>query len=107
MCLNFVACDILNVKHKTFLLMEQEWKRDIFNKPKLRKCITLKKIFAIPAYVSTLISKPHRSIFAQFCCVILSLMVETSRRQRARDDTTGQTRSLKLEERVCSICSSG
>ena len=24
-----------------------------------------------------------------------------------RDETTGQTRSLKLEERVCSICSSG
>ena len=39
---NFVACDILNVKHKTILLMEQEWKRDISNKPKLRKYITLK-----------------------------------------------------------------
>ena len=27
--------------------------------------------------------------------------------QKVRDDTTGQIRSLKLEERVCSICSSG
>ena len=26
---NFVACDILNVKHKTILLLEQEWNRDI------------------------------------------------------------------------------
>ena len=35
------------------------------------------------------------------------MRVETGRRQRIRDDTTGQTRSLKLEERVCSLCSSG
>ena len=40
---NFVACDILNVKHKTILLMEQEWNRDISNKPKLRKYITLEE----------------------------------------------------------------
>ena len=37
---NFVACDILNVKHKTVLLMEEEWKRDISKKHKLRKYIT-------------------------------------------------------------------
>ena len=96
---NFVACDILNVKHKTFLLMEEEWQRDISNKPKLRKYITLK--FCYTKYVSTLLPKPHRSIFAQFCCGILPLRVETGRRQRVRDETTGQTRSLKLEERVC------
>ena len=41
---NFVACDISNVKHTTFLLMEEEWKRDISNKPKLRKYFPLKKI---------------------------------------------------------------
>ena len=41
---NFVACDISNVKHKTVLLMEEEWKRDISNKPKLKKYITLKKM---------------------------------------------------------------
>ena len=87
--------------------MEEEWKRDISNKPKLKKYITLKENFAIPNYVSTLLPKPHRSIFAQFCCGILPLRVETGRRQRVRDETTGQTRSLKLEERVCSICSSG
>ena len=51
--------------------------------------------------------KPHKSIFAQFCWGILPLRVETGRRQRVRDDTIGQTRSLKLEERVCSIGSSG
>ena len=68
---NFVACDVLNVKHKTFLLMEEEWKRDISNKSKLRKYITLKENFAIPNYVSTLLPQPHRSIFAQFCCGIL------------------------------------
>ena len=104
---NFVACDILNVKHKTFLLMEEEWKRDISKKPKLRKYITLKENFAIPNYASTLLPEPHRSIFAQFCCGILLLRVETGRRQKVRDETTGQTRSLKPEERVCSICSSG
>ena len=35
------------------------------------------------------------------------MRVETGRRQRVRDETTLQTRSLKLEERVCSISSSG
>ena len=38
---NFVACDILNVKHQTFLLMEEGWKRDISNKPKLRKSVSV------------------------------------------------------------------
>ena len=78
---NFVACDISNVKHTTFLLMEEEWKRDISNKPKLRKYFTLKENFAIPDYVSTLLPKPHRNIFAQFYCGILPLRVtETGRR---------------------------
>ena len=74
--------------------MEEEWKRDISNKPKLRKYITLQKNFVIPNYFSTLVPKPHGSIFAQFCCEILHLRVETGRRQRVRDETTGQTRSL-------------
>ena len=87
--------------------MEEEWKWDISNKPKLRKYITLKENVAIPNYVSTLLPKLHRSTFAQFCCGILPLRVETGRRQRVREETTGQTRFLKLEERVCSICSSG
>ena len=56
---NFVASDILNVKHKSVLLMEKEWKRDISNKPKLRKYITLKENFAIPNYVSTLLPKKY------------------------------------------------
>ena len=104
---NFVACDSLNVKHKTFLLIEEEWQRDTSKKPKLRKYITLRENFAIPNYVSTSLPKPHRSIFAQFCCGISPLRVETGRRQSVRDETTGQIRSLKLEERVCSVCSSG
>ena len=77
------------------------------NKPKFRKYITLKVNFAIPNYVSTSLPRPNRIIFAQFCCGILPLRVETGRRQRVGDETTGQTRSLKLEERVCSVCSSG
>ena len=57
---NFVACYILNVKHKTFLLMEEEWKRDISNKPKLRRYISpLKKILlyqiVFPLYYLSLI----------------------------------------------------
>ena len=48
-------------------------------KHKLRKYIILKEIFAISNYVSTLLPKPHRSIFAQFCCGILPLRVETGR----------------------------
>ena len=35
--------------------MEQEWKRDISNKPELRKNITHKENVAIPDYVSTLL----------------------------------------------------
>ena len=72
----------------------------------MRKCIILEENLAIADYVSTLLPKPHRSIFAHFCCKILPLRV-AGRRQRVLDVTTGQTRSLQLEERVCSICSSG
>ena len=42
-----------------------------------------------------------------FVVAFYYLRVETGRRQEVRDETTGQTRSLKLEERVCSVCSSG
>ena len=35
------------------------------------------------------------------------MRVYTGRTQRVRHETTGQTRYLKLEERVCSICPSG
>ena len=50
------------------VLMEQEWRRDISNKPKLKKYITLIENLAIPDYVSTLLSTPLRSIFAQLYC---------------------------------------
>ena len=43
MYLNIVARDISNVKHKTIFLMKREKKRDISNKTKLRKYITLKE----------------------------------------------------------------
>ena len=52
---NFVACDILNVKHKTFLLMEEEWKWDISNKPKWRKYIKLLNQITFPLYYLNLI----------------------------------------------------
>ena len=103
---NFVACDISNVKHETFfLLMDEERKRDIVYKPKLRKYITLKEnlLYQITFPLYYLIEV----FFQQFCCGILLLRVETGHRQRVRDETTGQTRSLRLYERVCSICSSG
>ena len=58
-----VACDISNVKHKTFLLTEEEWKRGISNKPKLRKYITLKENFAVPDYISTLTSLKLIEVF--------------------------------------------
>ena len=87
--------------------MEQEWTRNISNKPKLRKYIPIEDNFALPDYVSTLIPKPHRNIFAQLHGGILPLREEIGRRQRVGDDTTGHTRSLKLQEGVCSICSSG
>ena len=62
------------------------------------KYITLReKKNSISDYISTLIPKPQRSIIAQFCCGVLPLRVETCRRQRLRDDTTGQARSLRLE----------
>ena len=87
--------------------MEGLLKQDISNKPRLREYFILKENFAIRDYVSTFSPKPHRSIFAQFCYGILPLSVETGGRQRVKYHTTGQTRSLKLEERVCSICSFG
>ena len=87
--------------------MEQEWKRDLSNKLRLRKYITLKDNFVIPNYVSTLLPKSQRSICAEFCCGTLHLRVETCNKHRVRDDTTGQTHSLKLKKRVCPICSSG
>ena len=71
--------------------MEQEWKRDNSNKPELKKYITLKENLAIPDYVSILL-------------LLLNFTFDSRNMplQRVRDGPTGQTRSLKLEERVWS-----
>ena len=51
--------------------MEDDWKRDITQKPKLGKCVTLRENFAISDYVSILLPKPHSNIFAHLAKSIL------------------------------------
>ena len=57
------------------------------NKSYWRPFFAFKIIFAILDYASTLLPKPHRSIFAQFGRDIVPLRVETGRRKRVTQQT--------------------
>ena len=81
--------------------------QQVYSKMCLKNILPLKKILLCQTMFRHFYLNLIEVFLLNFCCGILTLRVETGRRQRVREDTTGQIRSLKLEERVCSICSSG
>ena len=92
------------IKEKLLSLMETNWLNDMHNKPKLRRYITFKTKLVVSDHVKKYISKPRRSLLVQLLTGILPLNLETGRYKTLKDPVTKQIRSLRIEERLCTVC---
>ena len=59
---NKQVCDTTAVKSKPYEIMEQEWKKDVVKKPKLRTYVTFKNSISTEDYVKSNISRSARSL---------------------------------------------
>ena len=84
--------------------MERKWLQDIHKKPKLRRYVTYKQTLKTSEYVKGFLCKTKRSLLSQLVIGILPLHLETGRHKRIKDSSTGCTRNLRPEERICSKC---
>ena len=82
-------------KAKEILLTKEivKWNESVINMDKLRTYQMFKWDFGVENYVSTLLSKRHRSFLAQFRSGILPLKIETGRFQ-----------NIPIDKRICTLC---
>ena len=83
------------MKNHILAKQENEWRKALLNKPKLRTYITFKTNFYTEKYVKQYTCKCDRSLFAQLHVGILLLEIET-----------GRYRGIAFEERLCQFCKS-
>jgi hypothetical protein len=102
-----IVCDLRECERRLRELLETEFLQDIQAKPKLRSYIKFKQNFATEPYISMGLSRERRSLLGQLRCGILPLEIERGRFRIHKDKDTGQIRKLKLEERICRMCSLG
>ena len=74
--------------------MENEWKNECINKPKLRTYVNFKYDYKTENYVKFNLSRGQRSLMAQFRSGTLPLRIEV-----------GRYRGESPNERVCEFCS--
>ena len=86
-------CDIDSALQSFYTIQEEQWRRAIVQKPKLRFYQLFKSNLAVENYVRYNLTPSQRSIMAQFRAGILPLNIET-----------GRFRNIKLEERLCTLC---
>ncbi len=86
-------CDIDDIKAKLFVIMDEDTKKEISVKPKLRTFKLFKMSSCVEPYLTYTLDKYKRSLFAQFRCGILPLRIETGRFAR-----------IPLNERICEQC---
>ena len=83
---------------------ESYWLNEFNSKPKLRIYVKYKKSFCTEPYVKYDLPRFQMSLLAQLRSGILPLRIETGRFHNIKDNVTGQTRKLKVEERICLFC---
>ena len=87
---NKETCDVKFCRSKLIDIYNEDWKRLLLGKPKLRTYIELKNTFCVEQFVKLNFKRNERSILAQLRCGILPLHVETGRFVRK-----------KVEDRIC------
>ena len=90
---NREPCNISQCEELFHQIAEEEWKKAVNNKPKLRTYQSFKDNLNPADYFKYNLSKYDRSILAKFRSGILQLRVET-----------GRYTQTKLEERICQLC---
>ena len=91
-----MECDLNYCKQLLLSNFGNTWKRDIQKKPKLRTYCKVKKEYTSEKYVTLNLLSYERSVLAQFHTGTLPLQIEL-----------GRYAQIKLEERVCKVCTSG
>ena len=87
------TCDLQELKRKLVMIDTTKWQEDIRQKPKLRTYILFKSQLEAEHYVTSIIPRWERSVFAKLRCGILPLHIET-----------GCYNNTKPEFRVCELC---
>ena len=72
--------------------------------PKLRTYVWFKHEYKIEEYLKMYLPRSNRSLLAQLRSGILPLRIKSGRFQNIRDPKTGNTRKLKPQERICTLC---
>ena len=93
----FLGLEVVNLDDALCKLkdsFERNWFMELSKKPKLRTYVSFKKKYETEKYLLQSLSRPKRSMLAQFRTGILPLKVETGRFQQ-----------LPVEDRTCDFCS--
>jgi len=87
------SCNIEHTQMKNINLVNDEWKNNLYTKPKLRTYVLFKENYCTENYVKYCMSRQQRSLIAQLRLGILPIHIET-----------GRFRGTKLEDRICQLC---
>jgi len=99
--------DLSHIKETFMQLFQDTWIDSLNYKPKLRTYKLFKQCYVTEDYVSNFMPRYDRSLLSQFRCGILPLRIETGRYTHTKDQTTGNLRTLKPDERICQLCNNG
>ena len=88
-----MSCDLVECRSKLEKLYEENWKKEILRKSKLRTYVQIKNIFGVEKFVKLNIPQQQRSLLAQIRTGSLPLHIET-----------GSYTNKKIEERLCTLC---
>ncbi len=87
------SCNIEQTQMKYINVVNDEWKTNVYIKPKLRTYVLFKENYCTENYVKYFMSHQQRSLIAQLRLGILPIHTET-----------GRFRGAQLDERICQLC---
>lgn len=94
--MNNLQCNINLIKMKLSTKYQEQWKVEIWKKPKLRNYVQIKEEYFTEPYVAFNLEKGQRSLCAQLRAGVLPLAVEV-----------GRYKAIPEELRLCTLCNLG
>ncbi len=85
--------NIEQTQMKNINVVNDEWKTNLYIKPKLRTYVLFNENYCIENYVKYCMSRQQRSLIAQLRLGILHIHIETCR-----------FRGTQLDDRICQLC---
>ncbi len=87
------SCNIEQTQMKNINVVNDEWKTNLYLKPKLRTYVLFKQNYCTENYVKYCMSHQQRYLIAQLRLGILPIHIET-----------GRFRGTQLDGRICQLC---